>query len=133
MCLGHQGEPATLVVVQRGGLGSSVLLSVEQLGDAEPTGANQGGGQHDRSPTRQHHHSLPPSTDQRSRRGPQQQEHGHQALSRWLSERRELQERDLLLLQRFTALPVKIPDAPPLIAGVENLAKTATGMASVQH
>ena len=29
---------------------------MEQLGDAEPTRADQGGGPHDRPPTRQHHH-----------------------------------------------------------------------------
>jgi len=94
----------------RAGLGGSSLSG--KVGDAEPTGANQGGGRHDRSSIRQQHHSLAASTDQRSRRRPQQQDHGHPATSGRLSERRDLQERDLLLLRRFTALPMKVPDGP---------------------
>ena len=66
-------------------------------------------------PPRQHHYPLPPSTDHRGRRGPEQLDHGDQASGRELPKRRELQGRDLLLLRRFTALPMKFPEEPKII------------------
>jgi hypothetical protein len=42
----------------------------------------------------------------------QQQDHVHQASNRRLSERRELQERDLFLLRWTRSLPTIMPDGP---------------------
>ena len=60
-------------------------------------------------------------------RGPQQQDHGHQASGGGLPERRELQGRDLLLLRWFTALPMKIPEGPIFLAEIERLLLAASG------